>query len=98
MVFITDRFDQSEDKLVNLVEMKKIEVSQHIARVIDQLRQLEDEFHNEIDEFKNNRLAYVSSSSDFIWDMFISLSKIFKGFFGQHLRSLKKPTRICSNS
>ena len=44
---------------MSLAEMKKIEVSQHISKVIDQIRQLEDEFHNEIEEFKNNRLAYV---------------------------------------
>lgn len=46
---------------MNLTEMKKIEVSQHISRVIDQIRLLEDEFHNEIEEFKNNRLAYIKN-------------------------------------
>jgi hypothetical protein len=52
-----DRLDQSEEKLLTLSEMKKVEVSNQIARVIDQIKQLEDEFHNEIEEFKNNRLS-----------------------------------------
>lgn len=57
-----DRLDQSEEKLVTLSEMKKIEVSEQISKVIDHIRQLEEEFHNEIEEFKNNRLSVLRSA------------------------------------
>ena len=53
----SDKFDQSEDKLLQITENKKIEVSEQISKVIEYIRHLEEEFHNEIDEFKNNRLA-----------------------------------------
>ena len=54
--------DQSEEKLVSLSEMKKIEVSEQISKIIDHIRQLEEEFHIEIDEFKNNRLSVLRSA------------------------------------
>jgi hypothetical protein len=53
----SDKVDSSEEKLINLTELKKLEVSDQICKVIDQIRQLEEEFHNEIEEFKNNRLS-----------------------------------------
>lgn len=42
--------------------MKKIEVSEQISKIIDHIRQLEEEFHTEIDEFKNNRLSVLRSA------------------------------------
>ena len=54
---ISDKLDQSEQKLYQVSEMKKREVSEQISRVIEQIRLLEEEFHNEIEEFKNNRLS-----------------------------------------
>lgn len=52
-----DKLDQSEEKLFNLVEIKRNEVSEQISKIIDHIRMLEEEFHNEIEEFKNNRLS-----------------------------------------
>ncbi len=49
--------DQSEEKLMRVTEIKKAEVSDQIQKLIDQIRQLEEDFHNEIEEFRNNRLA-----------------------------------------
>jgi hypothetical protein len=49
--------DQSEEKLFTVSNQKKREVSDQIQKLIDRIRELEDDFHNEIDEFKNNRLA-----------------------------------------
>ena len=51
--------DQSEEKLIHVSETKKTEVSDQIQKIIDHIRQLEEEFHNEIEEFKNNRLSLV---------------------------------------
>ena len=53
----SDKLDQSEEKLIRVSEMKKAEVSDHIQKLIDQIRLLEEDFHNEIEEFKNNRLS-----------------------------------------
>jgi hypothetical protein len=55
--FLKDKFDQSEEKLFQLIETKKKEVSDQITKLIDQIKYLEIDFYNEIDEFKNNRLA-----------------------------------------
>ena len=52
-----DKLDQSEEKLFTVSNQKKREVSDQIQKLIDRIRELEDDFHNEIDEFKNNRLA-----------------------------------------
>lgn len=56
----SDKLDQSEEKLYTISNQKKREVSDQIQKLIDRIRELEDDFHNEIDEFKNNRLAYVA--------------------------------------
>ena len=40
--------------------MKKLEVSEQISKLLEYVKQLEEEFHNEIDEFKNNRLSLVN--------------------------------------
>jgi hypothetical protein len=56
-VLFQDKFDQSEQKLFQLIETKKKEVSDQITKLIDQIKYLEIDFYNEIDEFKNNRLA-----------------------------------------
>lgn len=53
----SDKLDQSEEKLMRVSETKKAEVSDHIQKLIDSIRLLEEDFHNEIEEFKNNRLA-----------------------------------------
>ncbi len=53
----SDRFDQSEDKLLQVSEIKKAEVTEQINKMIEHIRQLEEEFHSEIEEFKNNRLS-----------------------------------------
>ena len=42
--------------------MKKAEVSDQIQKLIDQIRQLEEDFHNEIEEFRNNRLSVLRSA------------------------------------
>ena len=55
--FFKDKLDQSEEKLFTVSNQKKREVSDQIQKLIDRIRELEDDFHNEIDEFKNNRLA-----------------------------------------
>ena len=52
----SDKLDQSEEKLYTVSNQKKNEVSDQIQKLIDQIRLLEDDFHNEIEEFKNNRL------------------------------------------
>ena len=57
LIDFSDKVNQSEEKLINLAELKKLEVSDQICKVIDQIKQLEEEFHREIDEFKNNRLS-----------------------------------------
>jgi hypothetical protein len=56
---LKDKLDKSEAKLINLCEQKKNLVSEQIGKLIDHIRQLEDDFYSEIDEFKNNRLALV---------------------------------------
>ena len=53
----SDKLDQSEDKLYTISHQKKDDVSDQIQKLIDQIRSLEYDFHNEIDEFRNNRLA-----------------------------------------
>ncbi|CAF0708124.1 unnamed protein product [Brachionus calyciflorus] len=58
----SDKLDQSEEKLISLSEMKKIEVSEQISKIIEHIRLLEEEFHTEIDEFKNNRLSVLRSA------------------------------------
>jgi hypothetical protein len=58
----SDKFDQSEEKLMRVTEIKKAEVSDQIQKLIDQIRQLEEDFHNEIDEFRNNRLSVLRSA------------------------------------
>ena len=47
----------SEDKLYQLCENKKNDVNEHVTKIIDHLRQLEEDLHAEIDEFKNSRLS-----------------------------------------
>lgn len=58
----SDKLDQSEEKLYTISNQKKNEVSDQVQKLIDHIRQLEDDFHNEIDEFKNNRLAVLRSA------------------------------------
>lgn len=58
----SDKFDQSEEKLMRVTEIKKAEVSDQIQKLIDQIRQLEEDFHNEIEEFRNNRLGVLRSA------------------------------------
>ena len=53
----SDKLDQSEAKLYQVIETKKKEVSEQISKLIEQMHLLEEEFHNEIDEFRNNRLS-----------------------------------------
>lgn len=48
--------------MISLSEMKKIEVSEQISKIIDHIRLLEEEFLTEIDEFKNNRLSVLRSA------------------------------------
>jgi hypothetical protein len=57
----SDKLDQSEEKLYTISNQKKNDVSDQIQKLIDQIRSLEYDFHNEIDEFRNNRLALVDS-------------------------------------
>jgi vacuolar-type H+-ATPase subunit H len=52
----------SEERLLHVSELKKMEVSEQIVKIIDYIKQLEEEFHNEIDEFKNNRLSILQSA------------------------------------
>ena len=53
----SDKFDQSEDKLLQVSQVKKNEVTEQINKMLEYIKQLEEEFHNEIEEFKNNRLS-----------------------------------------
>ena len=59
----SDKLDQSEKKLIKTCELKKKEVSEQISKVIERIRQIEDEFHMEIDDFKKSRLAYANNTS-----------------------------------
>lgn len=56
ITFLLEKLDESEEKLVSLCETKKRDVSDQINKIIDYLKQLEDDLYTEIDEFKNNRL------------------------------------------
>ncbi len=69
-VLNTDKLDLSEDKLFKLCENKKREVSEHVQKIIDHLRQLEDDLHSEIEEFKNNRLSYVNKKTNIKYLLF----------------------------
>ena len=60
--FKIDKFDQSENKLFKLCEIKKKEVSEQISKIIEHIRLLEEEFYNEIEEFKKNRLNVLRSA------------------------------------
>lgn len=62
LIDFSDKLDQSEEKLFTVSEQKKHEVSDQIQKLIDHIRQLEDDFHTEIDEFKNNRLSVLRSA------------------------------------
>lgn len=81
---LSDKLDQSEEKLYTISNQKKREVSDQIQKLIDRIRELEDDFHNEIDEFKNNRLAYVVFCKIFVFlknKYFFNFSSIFfEGF------------------
>lgn len=60
--FGIDRIENSEERLVNWIQGKKIEVTQNALRVIEKVRNVESEFHNQLDDFKNNRLAALRSA------------------------------------
>ena len=47
---------------MNWIQAKKIEVTQNALRVIEKIRNVESEFHNQLDDFKNNRIAALRSA------------------------------------
>jgi hypothetical protein len=53
-----DKFDQSENKLFKICEIKKKEVSEQVSKIIEFIRLMEEDFYGEIEEFKKNRLKY----------------------------------------
>ena len=63
----SDKLDQSEEKLLHVSEIKKNEVTEQINKMMEYIRQLEEEFHNEIEEFKNNRLSWVDGFYFLFW-------------------------------
>mgnify|MGYP003385385730 CR=1 FL=1 len=47
---------------MNWIQAKKIEVTQNALRVIEKVRNVESEFHDQLDDFKNNRIAALRSA------------------------------------
>lgn len=58
----SDKFDQSEDKLLQVSQVKRNEVTEQINKMLEYIKQLEEEFYSEIEEFKNNRLSVLRSA------------------------------------